>query len=58
MGAVALNLWSNLLSVNVVQQYLAHSGLGSTRIKEDPGRAPRWMSLSSLQPNGGGGCGR
>jgi hypothetical protein len=32
VGALALNLWSNLLGVNVVQQYLAHSGLGSTRI--------------------------
>ncbi len=32
VGALALNLWSNLLGVNVVQQYLAHRGLGSTRI--------------------------
>jgi hypothetical protein len=32
LGALALNLWSNLLGMNVVQQYLVHSGLGSTRI--------------------------
>jgi len=32
VGALALNLWSNLLGVNVAQQYLAHRGLGSTRI--------------------------
>jgi hypothetical protein len=29
---VALNLWSHLLGVSLVQQDLAHSGLGSTRI--------------------------
>ncbi len=32
VGALALNLWSNLLGVSLVQQYLARSGLGSTRI--------------------------
>jgi hypothetical protein len=57
VGALALNLWRNLLGVSLVREGLAQSDLGSTGLKTQA-EPPRWMSLSSLQPNGGGGCGR